>query len=121
AAFAIEQLGGYYPEVVETEDGFHIVKLTDRRAAMSRPLADTERPIRSRLFRERRETGIEALVTQLREEADVEENLDVLSEIHIELPQGNELTIPTPSSPFNPHIPADAVAPTPPPDAPETP
>ncbi|MGE3633030.1 MAG: peptidyl-prolyl cis-trans isomerase, partial [Sandaracinaceae bacterium] len=82
AAFAIEQLGGYYPEVVETEDGFHIVKLTGRRAAMSRPLADAERPIRSRLFRERRETGIEALVTQLREEADVEENLDVLSEIH---------------------------------------
>ncbi len=93
AAFQIEHIGGIHPELVRTDAGYHIVKLTGRRAAMNRTLAEAERPIRNRLWRERRESANEEELTRLRGEADVEENLDVLSDIHLDLPQGDAPTL----------------------------
>lgn len=96
AAFALEQIGQYAPEVVESEAGFHVVKLTGRRAAMHRSLEEAARPIRNRLWRERREAGIEALISELRAEADVEENLDLLQQVRLELPEGDSPRLPNP-------------------------
>jgi peptidyl-prolyl cis-trans isomerase C len=93
AAFAIEHIGGIAPELVHTDAGYHIVKLTGRRAAMNRTLEEAERPIRNRLWRERREDAIEQEITRLRGESDVEENLDVLDDIHLDLPEGGSPTI----------------------------
>lgn len=101
AAFSISAIGGVHPELVETEHGFHIIKLTGRRAALSRSLEESERPIRHRLWRERRERAIEDLVTRLRGEADVEENLDLLSEVHVPAPEGafpTETPLPAPGT-----------------------
>lgn len=96
AAFTIERIGGVHPEVVRTETGWHVVKLTGRRAAMHRSIEEAERPIRSRLWRERRESGIQRLIDELRAEADVEENLDMLGHVRIDLPEGNSPTVTTP-------------------------
>lgn len=86
AAFSIERIGGFHPTLVESELGFHIVKLTGRRAAMHRTLEEAERPIRNRLWRERREAAIQELIDRLRGESDVEENLELLSEVRIDIP-----------------------------------
>ena len=96
AAFQIQQIGGMHPEVVRSDAGWHIVKLTGRRAAMRRSLEEAERPIRARLHRERREQAIQDLIDELRAAADVEENLDLLSEVQIDLPEGDSPTVTNP-------------------------
>ena len=86
AAFALESIGAVAPELVHSAAGWHIVKLTGRRSAIDRTLEEAARPIRHRLFRERREAAIEELITQLRGAADVEEHLELLDQIHLDLP-----------------------------------
>ncbi|HEY8430686.1 MAG TPA: peptidylprolyl isomerase [Sandaracinaceae bacterium] len=93
AAFRIERIGGIYPEVVRSQRGYHVVKLTGRRAPMHRSFEEAERPIRDRLYRQRREEAIQRLVDELRAEADVEENLDLLGEVRLDLPEGDSPTI----------------------------
>jgi peptidyl-prolyl cis-trans isomerase C len=93
AAFAIERIGDVHSEVIQSDRGFHIVKLTGRRAAMHRSLEEAERPIRNRLWRQRREEAIEELIRSLRNESDVEEDLSLLTEVEIELPEGDSPTI----------------------------
>ncbi len=84
AAFAIQSIGGLAPTLIETDQGFHIVKLTARRPALDRTLAESERAIRNRLWREKRETAISEFVDRLRREANIEEHWDVLSEVHVD-------------------------------------
>ena len=63
---------------------------------MRRSLEEAERPIRARLHRERREQAIQDLIDELRAAADVEENLDLLSEVQIDLPEGDSPTVTNP-------------------------
>ncbi|MCZ7681975.1 MAG: hypothetical protein M5U28_25555 [Sandaracinaceae bacterium] len=93
AAFQIDRIGGVHPEVVRSERGWHVVKLTGRRAAMHRTLEEAERPIRSRLHRQRREDAIQALIDELRAESDVQQSLDVLGEVRLDLPEGDSPTL----------------------------
>ncbi len=93
AAFSIERIGAVHPELVHTDRGWHIVKLTGRRAPMHRSLEEADRPIRSRVFRERREAAIEQLIGELRAEADVEQDLDALGDLHIDIPEGDSPTL----------------------------
>jgi len=60
---------------------------------MHRTLEEADRPIRSRLHRERREEAIQALITRLRAESDVEEHFDVLGEVRLDLPAGDSPTV----------------------------
>ncbi len=96
AAFAIEQIGKVHRGLVETDQGFHIVKLTGRRAALHRSLDEARRPIQNRLFRERREQRIQEFIDRLRREANVQENLDLLAEVRIDVPEGD---VPTEDGP----------------------
>jgi peptidyl-prolyl cis-trans isomerase C len=89
AAFSLTTIGAVSRDVIHSARGYHIVKLTGRRAALDRSLEEASRPIRHRLLRERRESGIAELVTRLRSEADVEEHLDLLSQIHLDIPEGS--------------------------------
>ena len=89
AAFSIEQIGGVHPRLVETDAGFHIVKLTGRRAALHRSLEEARRPIQNRLWRERREQRINEFLEGLRREANVEENFDLLDQVQIDIPAGD--------------------------------
>jgi parvulin-like peptidyl-prolyl isomerase len=89
AVFALDTIGAVHTELVRAEDGFHIMKITGRRAPLHRTLEEAARPIRHRLWRERRETAVEEMVTRLRAEADVQEDLSLLDQVHIEVPEGN--------------------------------
>ncbi|MCA9608115.1 MAG: peptidyl-prolyl cis-trans isomerase [Myxococcales bacterium] len=99
AAFAIERIGGISGELIHTSAGWHIVKLTGRRAAMHRSLDEASTSIRNRLFRESRENAIQALLDELRAESDVEENLEALEDVHLDLPEGDSPTVTQPAPP----------------------
>lgn len=86
AAFSLSEVGDVFPELVESEHGFHIVKLTAKRAALDRNLQDAERMIRNRLWREKRQAAIEAFVTELRRKANVQEDLSLLSQVSVPAP-----------------------------------
>ena len=83
AAFALEKIGDVAPELVKTEAGFHIVKLTGKRKALSRTLDHARRPIQHKLWRKRREDAIESFVKGLRDSAKLETNWDLLSEVKV--------------------------------------
>lgn len=85
AAFGIAEIGGLHPTLVRAGEGYHIVKLTGRRAALSRSLEESRRPIQNRLWRERRERAVEDLVARLRTEANVNENVAALESVQIDL------------------------------------
>lgn len=83
AAFALEKIGDVAPALVKSDQGFHIVKLTGKRKALSRTLDHARRPIQHKLWRKRREEAIESFVTGLRESAKPETNWDLLKEVKV--------------------------------------
>lgn len=86
AAFGLTNVGDLAQRVVESPEGFHIVKLIARRQAMHRTLEEVQRPIQNRLYRERREEMQRALVERLRREANVQEDESALTAVRIEAP-----------------------------------
>ncbi len=83
AAFSLTQVGAVHPTLVEATGGFHIIKLTARRAPLERTFDEAKRAIRTRLWHERRTARMEAFVAELRERAEIEENEAALDSIRI--------------------------------------
>jgi peptidyl-prolyl cis-trans isomerase C len=83
AAFSLEKIGDLHPKLVETDRGFHIVKLTARRAALQRTVDDVRRIIQSKLYREKREAALDQLVERLKKEAGVELDPSALSAVSV--------------------------------------
>lgn len=84
AAFKLAKTGDVAPEVIESEQGFHVLKLTGERAAIDRTLEDARRLIQNRLWRQKREQAIEKFVGELRAKAEIKENLALLSDVKID-------------------------------------
>jgi peptidyl-prolyl cis-trans isomerase C len=84
AAFKLIKTGDLNPEVIQSEQGFHVLKLTGERAALDRTLDDARRLIQNRLWRKKREDAIEAFVGELRGKAELKENLDLLSQVKVD-------------------------------------
>jgi peptidyl-prolyl cis-trans isomerase C len=99
AAFSLANVGDLYPEVVESERGFHIVKLTGRREALKRTLEDARRMIQNKLWRSKREEAIEKFVADLRAKANVQENPDALARVQVKDSLGNVASPASPSAP----------------------
>jgi peptidyl-prolyl cis-trans isomerase C len=89
AAFSLANAGDLYPEIVQSEQGFHIVKLTSRRDPLQRSLDDARRMIQNKLWREKREQSIEKFVADLRAKANVQENAEALAKVQVKDGQGN--------------------------------
>jgi len=87
AAFAIEEVGGVADEPVQVGDAWSVVKLTGRRPAESRTVAQSGPTIRLRLWRSRRQQALEDFVARLRREAGVEANYDRLRPIRLDPPE----------------------------------
>ncbi len=92
AVWTLAKNGDLFPTVVESEQGFHVIKRTGERPALARGLDDARRLIQNRLWRQKREAAIEAFVADLRSKAQVKENLDVLAQVKVDLssPAANE-------------------------------
>lgn len=95
AAFALTNVGDVARDVVQSPDGFHVIKLIARRQALHRTLDEVKRPIQNRLYRERRETMQRELVERLRRQANVQEDESALAAIRIDVPETEAPARPT--------------------------
>jgi peptidyl-prolyl cis-trans isomerase C len=83
AAFKLTKVGDVCPEVVQSEQGFHIIKLTGRREPLKRSLDDARRMIQNKLWRSKREEAIEKFVSDLRAKANVKEDPEALAKVQV--------------------------------------
>lgn len=83
AAFALDAIGAIHPEPVRTPAGWHVVRRTGHRPALRRPLDEVRRTIESRLWREKQDAAVAALIDGLREAHDVEEHPERLDAVEI--------------------------------------
>jgi peptidyl-prolyl cis-trans isomerase C len=67
AAFALREVGDVTPAPVQVGEHFSVVKLTGRRPAEHRTFEESDPAIRLRLWRERRQSALDELITELRE------------------------------------------------------
>ena len=65
AAFALKDVGDISPPV-KLEQGYAVLRLTQKQAGFSRPLAEVKRQIQQRLFRDLRTKSMDAFVADLR-------------------------------------------------------
>jgi len=79
ATFPLKNIGDVAPRVVKTAKGFHVVKLTGRRPAVSRSIEEATPQIRNRLWREKRQKAIDDFVATLRKNRRVETHEELLN------------------------------------------
>jgi peptidyl-prolyl cis-trans isomerase C len=80
AAHRLAEIGDL-SEPVESEKGFHILKLTQRRAGFLRPFEEVKTQVRARLHQERRAKKMEEWVHSMRERVKIEVFEDKLKDI----------------------------------------
>lgn len=123
AAFALKNIGDVAPRTVKVAKGYSVVKLTGRRAAVSRSIEEATPQIRNRLWREKRQKAIDDFVQNLRSSRRIETNEELLNLIVIPAsgPGGDEGPgLGGPMGPGHPPIPRPGAGPRgPSPHAPE--
>jgi peptidyl-prolyl cis-trans isomerase C len=80
AAHGLRQIGDV-SEPVESEKGFHVLRLTQRRAGFLRPFEEVKRQVRLRLYQEGRAKKIEEWVQAMRDRVKIEVFEDKLKDI----------------------------------------
>lgn len=84
AAFGLKEINDIGAAVVETDKGFHVVKLTGRQAALDRPYETMKKQIESRLASKARSTSFNAFVDELKAKTNVQVNEEALAAIEVE-------------------------------------
>lgn len=87
AAFQIAEVGDLGADVVKTSQGFHIIQKTAYRRPYRRELKDVQDKIRLKLFRKRKGDAMRDYVINLRKNAQVEINEEVLEKAKAKLPK----------------------------------
>jgi peptidyl-prolyl cis-trans isomerase C len=86
AAWSLKKVGEIADEPVETEAGFHVVKLTNKKPEMNRSFESVKRLIENRLLREERKEKMDEFVDKLRSEAKIDIIEENLEKVKIEPP-----------------------------------
>lgn len=86
AAFALTEVGDITAEPIAVGEVFSVVKLTGRRPEQHRTFEMAEQTIRLRMWRTRRQSGLEALVTDLRTRLAPEIHEDRIAPIQLDPP-----------------------------------
>jgi len=84
AAFGLKEINDIASSVVETDKGFHVVKLTGRQAALDRPFETVKKQIESRLSSRARSTAFNNFVDELKAKTNVQVNEEALAAIEVE-------------------------------------
>ena len=74
AAAKLEKVGDVFPELVETKDAYHVLKLQGRQPALDLSLEQAKASIQQLLANETRQERFRALVERLKKEANLELN-----------------------------------------------
>jgi peptidyl-prolyl cis-trans isomerase C len=74
AAFKLQK-GEVSPEPVRTEFGYHVIKVTDKKAGGKQPFDDAKPQIVAFLSRERKRVAIDEVIAGMRQKADVKLNI----------------------------------------------
>lgn len=91
AAWNLQNVGDISDQIVKTDQGFHIVKLTNKRAEMNRSFDSVKRMIENRLLRQKRQEAMDQFIEGLKSKAKIEivkENLAKL-ELGDDMPMGS--------------------------------
>ncbi|MFH1435873.1 MAG: peptidyl-prolyl cis-trans isomerase [Pseudomonadota bacterium] len=88
ALYSLENVGDVYGKLVETEEGYHIVKFTSTRPEVHRTFEQVHRQIQSILWKDKREEAKEKFVQSLRQKAKIVINEKLFDQIMIPEPQG---------------------------------
>jgi len=83
AAFALKEVNDVSP-VVQSDKGFHVLKLTQRRPGFTRPFPEVKRQIQTRLFYEMRTKRMDAWVKEMKEKLKVEVFEDKLKQVKVD-------------------------------------
>ncbi|MGB5813347.1 MAG: peptidyl-prolyl cis-trans isomerase [Polyangiales bacterium] len=86
AAFTLNQVGQVFPKLVKAPQGYAIIMLTGKRAALTRTYEQAKRAIRHKLVRQKKDAAMEALLESLREDIAVEIDYDALADIEVDVP-----------------------------------
>ena len=92
AAWALKNVGDITETPVQSDTGFHVVKMTNKRPKLDRSFESVKRMIESRLLRQKRKESLDKFVEKLRAKADIqlfEENLE-----KVEVPGGGPMMPP---------------------------
>lgn len=90
AVWKLKNVADLVDGLVQTEQGFHVVKLTNKRPEMNRSFESVKRMIENRLLREKRKEMMESFIDGLRKKAKVEVNKENLAKMKVKknLPHG---------------------------------
>lgn len=102
AVFAMPNVGDI-SEIIETDKGFHIAKLSGRQKAFNRTFEQVQKQIEGRVRREQRSEQFENFVAELREKDKVEINESLLEKVEVAatgvtLPGGKAVAPPRPGT-----------------------
>ncbi|MEM7433852.1 MAG: peptidyl-prolyl cis-trans isomerase [Myxococcota bacterium] len=86
AAFTLNRVGQVFPKLVKSPEGYYIVMLTGKRAALKRTYEQAKRAIRHKLVREKKDAAMASLLERLREDIPVEIDYDALAEVQVNIP-----------------------------------
>ncbi|WP_224364873.1 peptidylprolyl isomerase [Hyalangium versicolor] len=84
AASALKQPGDLSP-VVESDSGFHLIKLTDLRPAKNQPLDAVSSMLKARMARERRDARVAKFTEELQERAHFKTDEAALQKLQVDL------------------------------------
>ncbi len=86
AVFKIDEIGGVYPELVESDGAFHIVRLIGKTDARKRSLQEAERMIRVKLLAERARKLEQQMEQELRKRYEVVIDREALAKLKVPAP-----------------------------------
>ena len=85
AAFALKEVGDL-SELVETEFGYHIIKLTAKREKVEKTFDDVKKSIEQTLKTEKRKTGFESAIANIKKEMNFKLNKEAVAAIDLGIP-----------------------------------
>jgi parvulin-like peptidyl-prolyl isomerase len=100
AAFSLKKIGQVYDQVIESEQGFHIIKLVNYRVAQKKDLEDVKHQIKQEIVRDRVERAREAFFQDIKARTQISINEEFLARIIESVGEGSEQVKPSlPTSP----------------------